>query len=73
MQRNQDNSEIISRRLADAQETISHVTEYHYVVLNDDFDAALNDLKTIILAGRLAQNRQSKKLAPLLEELASQD
>jgi len=68
-QRNQDNEDIIRKRLSDAQETISHVAEYDYVVLNDDFDMALNDLKTIVLAGRLVQQRQIKKLAPLLTEL----
>ncbi len=68
-QRNQDDVTVISKRLSDAQETISHVSEYDYVVLNDDFDTALNDLKTIVLAGRLAQHRQMKKLAPLLKEL----
>lgn len=67
--RNQDNPDIIRKRLADAQETVSHVTEYDYVVLNDDFSAALNDLKTIVLAGRLAKERQVKKLAGLLAEL----
>lgn len=67
--RNQDNPDIIRKRLADAQETISHVYAYDYVVLNDDFDIALNDLKTIVLAGRLAKERQVKKLAGLLDEL----
>jgi len=69
MQRNQDKPEIIHKRLADAQETISHVSEYDYVVLNDDFDTALRDLKTIVLAQRLVQQRQIKKLASLLAEL----
>lgn len=69
MQRNQDHADIISKRLADAQETISHVSEYNYIVLNDNFEAALNDLKTIVLAGRLVQHRQIKKLEPLLTEL----
>jgi len=69
MQRNQDNEKTIRNRLADARETISHVSEYDYIVLNDDFETALNDLKTIILAGRLEQHRQIKKLAPLIMEL----
>lgn len=70
-QRNQDNEDIIRKRLADAQETISHVAEYDYVVLNDYFETALNDLKTIVLAGRLVKRRQIKKLAPLLTELST--
>ena len=67
--RNQDKPEIIRKRLADAQETISHAGEYDYIVLNDDFNAALNDLKTIILAERLKQPRQIRRLAPLITEL----
>lgn len=67
--RNQDNADIIRKRLADAQKAVSHAFEYDYIVLNDDFDIALNDLKTIVLAGRLLQPRQTKKLAPLLSEL----
>jgi guanylate kinase len=69
MQRNQDNPDIIQKRVADAQHTVSHVVEYDYVVLNDFFENALNDLKTIILAGRLTKQRQIKKLAPLISEL----
>ncbi len=71
IQRNQDPAAIIQKRLLDAQETISHVSEYDYVVLNDYFETALNDLKTIILAGRLIMRRQIKKLASLLIELST--
>lgn len=70
-QRNQDNPDVIRKRLADAQETLSHIFSYDYVVLNDHFETALDDLKTIILAGRLTKQRQIKKLAPLLEELSA--
>ena len=71
IQRNQDNHEVIRKRLADAKETLSHIANYDYVVLNDNFATALNDLKTIILAGRLMKQRQIKKLAPLLAELSN--
>ncbi len=69
-QRNQDRPEIIEKRLADAQETISHIAEFDYIVLNDDFKAALSDLKSIVLAGRLTKTRQLKKLADLIAEFA---
>ncbi|EKD54694.1 MAG: hypothetical protein ACD_60C00057G0019 [uncultured bacterium] len=69
MQRNQDKSEIIQKRLADAKETISHSREYDYMVVNDDFQAALDDLRVIIGAERLRERRQSKKLAVLIAEL----
>ena len=71
MQRSQDKPEIIQNRLADAKKTISHVAEYDYVVVNDDFQTALTDLNAIVSAYRLTQQRQIKKLARLLTELST--
>src|SRR3990167_1443216 len=51
--RNQDKPEVIAKRLADVRETVSHVDEFDYLVLNDEFNQAVLDLMTIILAGRL--------------------
>lgn len=68
VKRNQDHPEIIKKRLADAKETVSHVTEFNYVVVNDDFISALHDLKTIIEAGRLLQTRQSAKFAKVIAD-----
>ncbi len=68
--RNQDKPQIIEERLADARETVSHVHEFDYVVVNDDFDLALNDLKVIIRAGRLLQKKQSIRFARLIAEFA---
>ncbi len=70
-QRSQDKPEIIQNRLADAQKTISHIAEYDYVVVNDDFQTALTDLKAIVSAHRLTQQRQIKKLTQLLAELSA--
>ena len=67
--RNQDKPDVIKQRLADARVITAHSYEYDYIVVNDEFNAALNDLKTIIFAGRLIENRQSKKYAKLLKEL----
>ncbi|HLB58152.1 MAG TPA: guanylate kinase, partial [Gammaproteobacteria bacterium] len=69
--RNQDNDDIIQQRLADTRETVSHVHDFNYVIVNDDFDRALNELKTIIQAGRLQQEKQTVKLSNLLNELLS--
>jgi guanylate kinase len=49
--RGQDSEETISRRMRDAVSEMSHYSEFDYVVVNDDFDAALDDLRAII-AGR---------------------
>ncbi|MBT8447442.1 MAG: guanylate kinase, partial [Gammaproteobacteria bacterium] len=48
-----DSPEVIERRLAEAREEISHVGEYDYVVMNDEFDRALADLTAIVRCNRL--------------------
>lgn len=68
--RNQDSAEIIKQRLTDVREASSHIYEFDYVVMNDDFDKALNDLKTIVQAGRLLQKKQTQKYATLLDDLS---
>ena len=56
--RGQDNAEVVDRRLAAAREEISHVAEYDYVIINEDFHRAALDLKSIIRAERLKLARQ---------------
>jgi guanylate kinase len=67
--RNQDHAETIKQRLDDAQDTLSHVYEFNYVVVNDDFVSALHDLKTIVEAGRLLQKQQLSKYQHLMNDL----
>ena len=56
--RRQDSEEVVARRLAAAREEIGHVSEYEYVIINDDFDRAALDLRSIIRAERLKLARQ---------------
>jgi guanylate kinase len=67
--RNQDNAQIIKQRLADAKAATSHIHEYDYVVINDDFDTAINDLKHIIQASHLQQRIQTIRHADLILDL----
>lgn len=67
--RGQDNDEVIARRMRDAVTEMSHYPEFDYLVVNDDFNLALNQLKSIITANRLLQNTQQILLAPLLQNL----
>ncbi len=46
--RGQDSEEIIKRRMADAISEMQHYAEFDHVIVNDDFEAALNDLEAII-------------------------
>lgn len=66
--RKQDSPEVIQQRLADVKETFSHLNEYQYIVLNDNFDHAASELAAIVQAKRLTQERQLKILNPLLQK-----
>jgi guanylate kinase len=56
--RSQDAPDEIARRLATAREEISHFVEFDYVIMNNDFDRAAQDLASIVRAERLRLHRQ---------------
>jgi len=57
--RGQDPDEIIARRMRDAVSEMQHYDEFDYVVVNDDFELALADLRAI-LAGHPEKCRPLK-------------
>jgi guanylate kinase len=56
--RGQDSMEVITRRLAAAREEISHVAEFDYVIINDNFQTALEDLRAVIRSQHLKRDQQ---------------
>lgn len=56
--RAEDSAEVIARRLANALNEIDHWEEYDYVLVNDDLDRCFQDLRTILLGGRLSRPRR---------------
>lgn len=65
--RSTDSDQVIARRLRDAAEDLTHYREFDYVVVNDRFDQALEDLQAIV-------ERRGEKLAarrPEVEQLAA--
>jgi guanylate kinase len=67
--RGTDSAEVIARRMAAAREDISQALAFDYLVVNDRFDDALEDLLAITRAGRLVMDSQSRRQARLLESL----
>ena len=67
--RGQDSDEIIDGRMREAVSEMSHYVEYDYLVINDDFKVALDDLKAIFRANQLLQNPQQQRHADLLSQL----
>jgi len=75
-QRAQDDEITINKRMSDAQNQMQHFNEFDYLVINDDFNSALNDLNLIICRPDKASERfslslseQSKKYIKLLKKL----
>ena len=56
-QRHSESEEEIQRRLARAREELRHYAEYQYVIVNDDFARAAEELKAVILAERRRSSR----------------
>ena len=67
--RGQDSAEVIAGRMAQAQSESSHYDEYDYVVVNDDFNTALAQIETIVLAKRLSLQCQSVRHKDLIADL----
>ena len=59
--RGQDSAKIIAGRMAKAQSECSHYQEFDYVIINDDFDQALQDLTTLVNNQRLKCQSTSRK------------
>ena len=62
--RAQDDELIIKKRMLDAENQMSHYSEFDYLVINDNFNAALADLESIISSS----NNLSKRAHLSLEE-----
>ena len=67
--RGQDDTAIIDRRMRDAEAEMSHYHEFDFVVVNDDFELALVELRAIIRSQRLTISRQQISLQGLIKEL----
>ena len=67
--RGQDSMEVIARRLEAAREEMRHCGEFDYVIMNQDFARAVDDLSVIVRAARLTAPRQQVRHARLIAEL----
>lgn len=67
--RAQDDSETIESRMQQAKSVMEHVAEADFVVVNDDFETALEDIRAIIRCQRLTVTAQQRNLGDLLGSL----
>ncbi|MEE8079654.1 MAG: guanylate kinase [Pseudomonadales bacterium] len=71
--RGQDEPAVIEARLAQARGDISHCKEFDYVVVNDEFDAALQEMRAIARATPGCRAQPSAVVQTLLDELLTAD
>ncbi|NKL36575.1 guanylate kinase [Rhizobium leguminosarum bv. viciae] len=72
--RAEDSEEVIQTRLANSRAEIAHWREYNYVIVNDDLNAALDAVQSIVKAERLRRDRRHGMfdfVRELLEETPS--
>lgn len=67
--RGQDNTDVIDQRMQQAVSEMSHYAEYDYLIINDNFNTALQQLSAIFLAGRQQRESQIKRHQKLITNL----
>ena len=69
--RGQDSDAVIARRLAAAREEMSHYEEFDYVIVNEVFETAVEEMCAIFRASRLRLGQQQERHRDLIEGLLS--
>jgi guanylate kinase len=67
--RGSDDDATIARRMVAARAEMSHYAEYDYLVVNESFETALDDLTALFLARRLERPGQAERHAALIRDL----
>jgi len=67
--RGQDNEAVIERRLQAARGEMEHLPEFDYVIINRNFDDAVDDLVSIVRANRLRIAAQVSRHSDLINSL----
>jgi guanylate kinase len=67
--RGQDSPEVIERRMREARSEIEHCREFDFLVVNNEFEAALNDLLSIVRHGRAVRTGTKEESETLVADL----
>lgn len=71
--RQQDSHEVVQRRMAQARSEMIHYAEYDYIIVNDEFERAVNELEAVFVAEGLKLAKQQQHYNTLLAELLGDD
>jgi guanylate kinase len=69
IERGQDSDAVIERRLRGARGEIAHLAEFDYVIINNSFDDAVEDLVSIVRSTRLRIDAQVSRHSDLINSL----
>jgi guanylate kinase len=67
--RQQDSDDVIARRMKDAVSEMSHYAEFDYLIINDDFYKALDEMCTIFTANRVTIEQQEERYQRVITQL----
>ena len=67
--RAQDNADTIELRMRAARDEMSHWHEADYLIINDNFDSALEELRALVRSLRLRTDQQQSALHVLIDDL----
>ena len=71
--RGQDSEAVMAQRLAAAREEMSHYDEFDYVIVNEHFDTAVEEMCAVFAASRLRREAQAARHAELIAALLADD
>ena len=67
--REQDSDDVIESRMREAVSEMRHYAEFDYIVINDDFEQAREELASIFICNRMRLEQQQQAHAELLADL----
>ena len=67
--RGKDDADVIARRLLAVSEDVAHVSEFDYVIINDNLNEALRELNAVVLTARLRGSCQLVRHLELINQL----
>jgi guanylate kinase len=70
--RGQDSEAVIAQRLAAAREEMSHLHDFDYLIVNQDFDTAVQEMRSIFIASRLRRAQQLERHSGLVAQLLAE-
>ncbi len=71
--RGQDSEEVIAQRLAAAREEMSHYGEFDFVIVNEHFNTAVDEMCAIFIASRVRRDQQVARHSRLITALLADE